>query len=287
MKNTKFDNILDDCLERLLAKGETVEECLASYPEQAAVLKPLLETALIALRVSAMQPRPEFRARARYQFHAALQGMRVKRGFLPFALPRWATVVAVALVLLVAGGGTVATASTSMPDEPLYPVKLATEQVQLAFTPTDIRKAEMHANLANKRVAEIVIMASKGDPERLEKVTQRFNTNLIMVAALARALAREEKAAITKAPALAPAPELAPLSPDEAGRDNLDFPKDERLVRLRMAVARYAIRHPAMLRARLETAPESARPALRRAIAIAEARYRQVLEAVGDQGGDR
>jgi hypothetical protein len=32
----------------------------------------------------------------------------------------------------------------------------------------------------------------------------------------------------------------------------------------------------------LETAPESAKPALRQALAIAEARYQQALEAVGE-----
>ncbi|GAI42438.1 unnamed protein product, partial [marine sediment metagenome] len=41
-KEKEFDNILDECLERLLVNGETIEQCLQSYPEQAANLKPLL-----------------------------------------------------------------------------------------------------------------------------------------------------------------------------------------------------------------------------------------------------
>lgn len=85
-------NILNDCLERLLTiheeveqclriMSEAVEQCLANYPEQAAHLKPLLETALgIKRALSAIQPRPEFRARARHQFHAALQGETARRG---------------------------------------------------------------------------------------------------------------------------------------------------------------------------------------------------------------
>jgi hypothetical protein len=279
-KNKEFDNILDECLERLLVKGETLEQCLAHYPEQAAALRPLLETALTAKRASAIQPRPEFRARARYQFQAALQTVTAKRRFFPLAWPRWATVVAVVLALVLAGGGTVAAAGNSMPDEPLYPVKLATEQVRLALTPSNISKAELYANLADRRVTEIVSMANKNKPRHLERVTNRLNNDLAMVAVLARARAREEKVA------LAPAP--APSPPAEAGQDRLVYPRrNYRLARLRMAVARYAVNHPAELRAMLRTAPESAKPALRRAIAIAEARYQQALEAVGEPGGDR
>ena len=55
--SSELYNILNDCLERLLTiheaveqclliMSEAVEQCLANYPEQAAHLKPLLETAL-------------------------------------------------------------------------------------------------------------------------------------------------------------------------------------------------------------------------------------------------
>ncbi len=51
----EFDNILDECMERLLFKGETVELCLESYPEQAVELKPLLQTALATKRLTEAQ----------------------------------------------------------------------------------------------------------------------------------------------------------------------------------------------------------------------------------------
>ncbi len=280
MKKAKeFHNILDECLERLLVKGEALEQCLARYPEQATELRPLLETALEARRASAIQPRPEFRARARYEFQAALQGARAKRGFFSLAWPHWATVVAVVLAVVLAGGGTVAAASSSLPDEPLYPVKLATEQVWLAVTPSGIAKAELYTRLADRRVTEIAGIVRKGKPERVARVTRRFDSQLARIAVLARARARarDEQAGITRAPALAPRPALAP--PDEAGKSYRDYPRDERLARLRLVLARHAVRHPARLRAMLKTVPESAKPALRRAIAIAEARYQQALEA--------
>ena len=75
IKDQKFDDILDECLGRLLTGSETLEQCLASYPAHAAELKPLLETALETKRASAIQPRPEFRARAEYQFRSAITSM--------------------------------------------------------------------------------------------------------------------------------------------------------------------------------------------------------------------
>jgi len=65
MRNKEFDNILNECLERLLVKGESLEQCLQRYPGQAAELKPLLETALAAREASSIQPRADFNGRGR------------------------------------------------------------------------------------------------------------------------------------------------------------------------------------------------------------------------------
>jgi len=272
-KNREFDDILDECVERLLAKGETLEQCLQSYPEQAAELKPLLETALATKRASAIEPRPEFRARARYQFHSALQTIESKRPFFSW-LPRWATVVAIALaLLLVGGGGTVAAAAGSMPDEPLYPVKIASEQVRLALTPSSLGKAELYANLADKRVAEIIYVANKGDARQVELVTQRLNYVLTRIAILVSA--RMEEGGIKRTP-------LPALTPDESAENGKDIsiPANSR-AKLRLALARYAINHPTALRAVLNAAPEPVKPALRQAIAVSVAGYEKALRAAG------
>lgn len=272
-KNREFDDILDECLERLLAKGETLEQCLQSYPEQAAELKPLLETALATKRASAIEPRPEFRARARYQFHSALQTIESKRPFFSW-LPRWATVVAIALaLLLVGGGGTVAAAAGSMPDEPLYPVKIASEQVRLVLTPSSLGKAELYASLADKRVAEIIYVANKGDARQVELTTQRLNYVLTRIAILVSA--RMEEGGIKRTP-------LPALTPDESAENGKDIsiPANSR-AKLRLALARYAINHPTALRAVLNAAPEPVKPALRQAIAVSVAGYEKALRAAG------
>jgi len=271
-KEKEFDNILDECLERLLVKGETIEQCLQSYPEQAATLKPLLETALATRKAAAIQPRAEFKARARYQFHTALQDVasRRSRPFLGW-LPRWATVVTMVLGVLMMGGGTVAAAGYSMPDSFLYPVKLATEQVQLALTPSDNGKAKLNAEYADRRVTEIIYTASKGDAKKIEAATQRLDKRLTMLARL------------TLTPEVAEAPRMMesstpPMLTEEAeGRQEIHGDRNNR-VKLRTIVAHYAVNHPAGLRAALEKAPESAKPALRRAIAISEAGYKKALK---------
>ena len=187
-ESRKFDSVLDECLERMLVKGETVEQCLQSHPEYAGELKPLLETALSVRKISTLQPRPEFRNLARYGFHSALEEIRQKQSRPSFRFgwqTRWAASVAILLVVCLVGGGTVFAASGSMPDSPLYPVKLATEHVQLALTFSDIGKAEANAQLADKRVQEIVYLTGKDKPEDISRVTDSLSANLNKVAALA------------------------------------------------------------------------------------------------------
>ena len=286
-KYREFDNVLNECLERLLVKGETMEQCLGSFPEHSGELKPLLETALAAKKASAIQPRPEFRDRARYQFYSELQAMERKRSRPFFGWlwqPRWVPVTAVVLALLLAGGGTVAAASGSMPDEPLYAVKLATEQVQLVFTPSALGKAELYARLADRRVTEIVRMAGKSKPEHIERATQLLDTYLTKIAVLS---SLQE---VTGEVAMAPAFEEAPL-PEEAlaveetpamlrrggGVKGKGIGLDRR-GRLWATVVR--LNHPARLRAALDTAPQSVRPALLRAITVSQAGYEKALESL-------
>ncbi len=291
-RSRKFENVLDECLERLLAKGETIEDCLKNFPEHADELEPLLEMALATKQASAIQPRSEFRDKARYQFYSALQEMEGKRSYPVFGWwPRWATVVAVVLALLLAGSGTVAAASGSMPDEPLYPVKLATEQAQLVLTPSALGKAELYAKLADRRVLEIVRMADKSKPEQIERTAQRLDTYLTKIAVLSST--QEVTGDVTMAPAFeeapaareAPAFEKAPVVEEAAVAEPARASKEarhrvDRRARLRATMMRHANNHPARLRALLKTVPQSARPALLRAIAVSETGCEKALKSL-------
>ncbi|MCL0053159.1 DUF5667 domain-containing protein [Dehalococcoidales bacterium] len=280
-KSKEFNNVLDECLERLLVKGETLEQCLRSYPEQADVLEPLLQTALATKQAAAIQPRAEFKARARYQFRSALQEVKPKRRlfFLGWQ-PRWATAVAIILVLVLAGSGTVVAAGNSMPDNPLYPVKLATEQVRLTLTPSALGKAELYAKLADKRVAEIIYMADKGDARQIEVITQRLDKHLAMLTSLAIAQ-REEERALKGPPALEPLPPPTEKHTYPYAEVVIpDIVEVDRMAELRILLESYAVNHPARLQEALETAPEAVKPVLLKAIATLKAGYEKALDAL-------
>lgn len=286
-KDNEFNNVLNECLERLLAKGETIEQCLLSYPEYAAELEPLLHTVVATKKALAIQPRPEFKAEARYQFRLALQKVEPKRR-LPFLgwQPRWAIAMVALLVLLLAGGGTVVAAGDSMPDGLLYPVKLATEQVRLKVTLSNMGKAELYAELADRRVAEMVYMVNKGEPEQVEPTAERLNKHLAFIVDLSLAEsgergvmpvpAAEEADKVESAVMLAPAAEET----DKVESGEKDSTRANGRDKLRSLLGRNAIKHSAVLADVLKTAPESAKPALRRVIAELTAGYEKAIEAL-------
>jgi len=312
-KTEEFNNILDECLERLLVKGETIEQCLSHYPEHAAELKTLLETTVVTKEALAIQPRPEFKARARYQFQSVLREVKPKRA-LPFLgwQPQWAVAIAIVLIFLLLGSGTVAASGYSMPDSPLYPVKLVTEQVQLALTASNVNKAKLYAELADRRVIEIVYMVNRGRTKQIEKTAQRLNNHLAMIASLplaetvvkrappaeapvtfspppadagkrdlpvrARAPRSPQPAEVEKEdlPAKAPAP-----SPSQAEAESKHVPQPTTAKgKLKILLKHNAVKHPEALRAILEKAPKSAKPALRRAIDLSQSSYNKAINAL-------
>jgi len=73
----EFEHILDECIDRLL-RGESLEQCLQRYPEQAAQLEPLLRVALATQKASSVEPRPEFKVQARQQLSSVLYRQKPK-----------------------------------------------------------------------------------------------------------------------------------------------------------------------------------------------------------------
>jgi hypothetical protein len=108
--------------------------------------------------------RPVFRSPAM----AAAQLEARWRRLLPLGMPSfgWAAPVArvaAALVILsMAMGSTIVASANSLPDEPLYPVKLTLENAQLALASTDEARADLELRFASKRVAEVQSAAEQG-----------------------------------------------------------------------------------------------------------------------------
>jgi hypothetical protein len=67
---SEFDRVLDDCLDRV-ARGETVAQCLALYPEHASRIEPLLRVSQTARTAFAFEPSANGADRARARMDAA------------------------------------------------------------------------------------------------------------------------------------------------------------------------------------------------------------------------
>jgi hypothetical protein len=194
-------------------RGESVEDCLKAYPKQASELEPLLKTSFALMQMpSTIQPDSEFKAKVRSQ----LQGMLYdklekagKRAKVPVWRRKWVVAVASILIIFLAGTGVAAASRNALPDEPLYPVKLATEQVRLMTTFSDMDKAELHVRFAEHRVGEIAEMARQGKGDKIPVLTEQVANHLEKVYAAKET--REQKG-----PRALPPP---PPAPSEGAKD--------------------------------------------------------------------
>jgi hypothetical protein len=198
MRSKRIEEIFEECLERVF-DGESIEECVSRYPEQAKELRELLETAVATRKAVAVEPRPEFRARARQQLQNALrerETLQQRRWHFKWNWqPRWAVGLTAFLVLIISGSGAVLASNNSMPGQALYAVKLAAEQVRLAVATSPEAKAEVYVGLAERRVDEIVYLANNGNAIQVEQATGELDNCLTNISNLSGGVA--QKTALT------------------------------------------------------------------------------------------
>ncbi|UCH43024.1 MAG: DUF4382 domain-containing protein [Dehalococcoidales bacterium] len=104
----RFNEIIDECINRV-NRGDSIEDCLADYPEHAGELEPMLKAMLVSQQVYEFVPSPVVKDAHRQRFNAALAEQRRRREAEQplyrrlFGQPRvWATVTVV-VALAVAG----------------------------------------------------------------------------------------------------------------------------------------------------------------------------------------
>lgn len=195
---TEFETRLNDCLEALTEGRWDVDECIRRNPEHAAELRPHLEAAAMLARAYETQPRPEFATAARERFLIAtgqrlqealdtdpepaffaaarlrflMAAQRAKLGerarqprHVPiFGSPIRALASGMAAVVLFLSFSTytVASASSSLPGDWQYPVKLETERVRVALAFSDDSKRGVKLDNAQERVHEIKELTKRG-----------------------------------------------------------------------------------------------------------------------------
>lgn len=168
---------LDQCLEWMRA-GTPVETCLARYPEYATELRPLLQMVPHVGRVLTPPASRTARDKGQKRMLAALDQRRQARerlGPVVYALrqgltalfrapaaagrggrPVWQSALLSLILLVLTGSGlALAASSYSLPGEPLYPMKLARQELHLALTFDPVSQASLERRLEAQRRREV------------------------------------------------------------------------------------------------------------------------------------
>ncbi len=268
--NQKLEDIFNECLGQML-RGESIEGCLKAYPEQASELEPLLQTSLVFIqKSSAIQPAPEFKARVHSRLQAMFHAQQEKaerRARIPIWRRKWALATTAILGFLLIGVGTVAASAYALPDEPFYPVKLAGEQVRLTLAFSDIGKAKLHIQFAERRAVEIAGMACQGKDGKISILTEQIANHLGQV------YKAGEEEIVVKAPK-APAATSAP--PEEAEA----FARGRGMEEVKIMLSDSREHSLYVLEYALEEAPQAAKPGLQQAIKVIKENYDKTLSKV-------
>lgn len=291
MGKRKTEDIFNECYERI-RQGESIESCLVEYPKEAAKLEPLLRLACrVQNRAEAIQPRPELeeqmltRLEGAWLYQQRQFQLRKKTGF--NWQRGWALALTVVLVVIVVSGGTVAGSTQALPEEPLYPVKLAVEQATLALTFSDVDKAKGYAELAEKRALEISEVAKLGKTDTIDKVAAQLDINLEK-ANYNDMIEVPEDNGSPDVPTPQPEPNTftaPPLLPTPTATAITVIPPTDKTKEFKKFLEESATRSIAVMEEALKEAPEQSKPALQRALEKAKKSYEKAIG--GEQGSNK
>jgi hypothetical protein len=139
--------------------------------------------------------------------------------------------------------------SDSLPDQPLYPVKIAVEETLLKLTTSELAQARLRIEFAERRVQEMVEIGKSDKPQELEELTQSVEQHLGNLEPLAESL----------------------MSQGAKERD---------VEEIRALLEQAAIRNSDMLRETMGKAPIQARPALEQALERSRLLYEKELQSL-------
>jgi hypothetical protein len=177
-----IERLLDECLFQLNSGDADLETVLAQHPEQADILRPMLKAALMIRDAQHPTPSPVAKSVGKQRLMMAVAQRRQERerrrslyplgrasGWLARLLEpshpmrRLAVGVATVVFMFMLSGLSVSrVAARSLPDSPLYPIKLATEQVQLVLAPSPAERARLHIEFGQRRIEETQALAQTG-----------------------------------------------------------------------------------------------------------------------------
>jgi len=163
---SRMEEIFDICLEKI-EEGISVDEVLEEYPEYREELRELLTIAKDIENAPLPRLGDEAVVSCLVKVHDALQLQKkpVWRARLPrlqwsrlfyFPSPAWAKALALVLIISLFFWGAVNLSADSLPGDPLYPIKLATEKVRCFLTIEPEGKAKLRLAYSEERAQELV-----------------------------------------------------------------------------------------------------------------------------------
>jgi hypothetical protein len=188
-------DILDGCLSRLQAGGESVEDWLQTPPEDADWLPPLLLVVGQTRAAAGLQPMPDQRRaagerRLRQQVRSRSAPAAGRRRVLR---PAFALIsVLLVLALLGSASGIAYAAEASLPGDSLYPVKHAIEQVQLTLSRTQDGDARLLVSMTEERLQEAEQLFARGRHGDLVDALEGYGQAVDDLLALAEQLPAED-----------------------------------------------------------------------------------------------
>lgn len=199
----ELEQVFDLCLEQIKSGQTSLDSALAQHPGQAAELRPRLEAALwLDERKESLDPTPEFIAASRKRLISQIkdeplakpvvveapaeslllqwwrqfvsQGLGAKRRY-AFQL----AIIVIFLFTTVFGGRQVAYASQdAIPGDPLYPVKITLESVEMVATLDLAEEIRLHAEFARTRLIEAQELVLEGRFAYIPDTLARFGEHV-------------------------------------------------------------------------------------------------------------
>jgi len=196
-----FEEVLANCLDALDG-GQGIAELLRRYPEHAEELKPLLEAAVwFGGQAAVLAPRPGFVAASRSRLEKQIAApptvtgtwMQLFAGLgSGWRIALQAALVVVMLACLVIGGSGIAYASQeALPGDPLYPVKLGLEQLELLVTLDPQADLRLHMEFSQLRIEEMQRLLALGRYDDMAIATANYRYHISQALALLRMLAAQ------------------------------------------------------------------------------------------------
>ena len=178
----KKEEIIVNCIDDIQAGRQSLKDCITRHPELAGELREYYRL-IKGISSKSVSPSAEFKLRAWNRLIEAMDATEAKRAQ---AKPLWQSLlvnkfgysVAVAVALAAGTGVTAFAAQSSLPQDTLYPVKTALENVQMALTLNPESKALLHLQLAERRVQEVaaeVVSGQSASPSALNSAVDQID----------------------------------------------------------------------------------------------------------------